>query len=121
MVAIGRGFAGPCTAVLEAGTDASYLMLTVLGGVAELERDLIRACTSEGRERAKARGCQARSQAEHQSREAIPEARLSTASAARHRLGSGIRLASDSPLEEDGFEPSVPRWSNNNKLRTCLS
>jgi DNA invertase Pin-like site-specific DNA recombinase len=32
------------------------LMLTVLGGLAEFERDLIRARTAEGRERAKARG-----------------------------------------------------------------
>jgi DNA invertase Pin-like site-specific DNA recombinase len=31
-------------------------MLTVLGGLAEFERDLIRAKTGEGRERAKARG-----------------------------------------------------------------
>lgn len=31
-------------------------MLTVLGGLAEFERDLIRASTSEGREQAKARG-----------------------------------------------------------------
>jgi hypothetical protein len=31
-------------------------MLTVLGGLAEFERDLIRAPTGEGRERAKARG-----------------------------------------------------------------
>jgi DNA invertase Pin-like site-specific DNA recombinase len=42
--------------VLEGGTDTSYLMLTVLGGLAEFERDWIRARTSEGRERAKARG-----------------------------------------------------------------
>ena len=41
--------------MLEAGTDASYLMLTVLGGLAEFERDWLRARTSEGRERAKAR------------------------------------------------------------------
>ena len=32
------------------------LMLTVLGGLAEFERDLIRTRTGEGRERAKARG-----------------------------------------------------------------
>ena len=32
------------------------LMLTVLGGLAEFERDLIRARTAEGRERVKARG-----------------------------------------------------------------
>jgi DNA invertase Pin-like site-specific DNA recombinase len=31
-------------------------MLTVLGGLAEFERDLIRVRTGEGRERAKARG-----------------------------------------------------------------
>ena len=31
-------------------------MLTVLGGLAEFERDLIRARTAEGRQRAKARG-----------------------------------------------------------------
>jgi DNA invertase Pin-like site-specific DNA recombinase len=31
-------------------------MLTVLGGLAEFERDLIRARTGEGRERARARG-----------------------------------------------------------------
>jgi DNA invertase Pin-like site-specific DNA recombinase len=32
------------------------LMLTILGGLAEFERELIRARTGEGRERAKARG-----------------------------------------------------------------
>ena len=32
------------------------LMLTVLGGLAEFERELIRTRTREGRERAKARG-----------------------------------------------------------------
>jgi DNA invertase Pin-like site-specific DNA recombinase len=37
------------------------LMLTVLGGLAEFERDLIRTRTGEGRERAKARGVKARS------------------------------------------------------------
>ena len=31
-------------------------MLTILGGLAEFERELIRARTGEGRERAKARG-----------------------------------------------------------------
>src|SRR5882762_3102337 len=37
-------------------TPHGRLMLTVLGGLAELERELIRARTGEGRERAKARG-----------------------------------------------------------------
>ena len=37
-------------------TTAHRLMLTVLGGLAEFERELIRQRTGEGRERAKARG-----------------------------------------------------------------
>jgi DNA invertase Pin-like site-specific DNA recombinase len=37
-------------------TSHGRLMLTVLGGLAEFERDLIRARTGEGRERAKSRG-----------------------------------------------------------------
>ena len=37
-------------------TPHGRLMLTVLGGLAEFERDLIRSRTSEGRDRAKARG-----------------------------------------------------------------
>ena len=37
-------------------TSHGRLMLTVLGGLPEFERDLIRARTGEGRERAKARG-----------------------------------------------------------------
>jgi DNA invertase Pin-like site-specific DNA recombinase len=37
-------------------TPHGRLMLTVLGGLAEFERDLIKARTGEGRERAKARG-----------------------------------------------------------------
>ena len=41
-----------------ANTDTPHgrLMLTVLGGLAEFERELIRARTSEGRKRAQARG-----------------------------------------------------------------
>jgi len=50
------------------------LMLTVLGGLAEFERELIRARTSEGRERAKAKGVKMGRKpklTEHQKREAI--------------------------------------------------
>ena len=50
------------------------LMLTVLGGLAEFERDLIRARTGEGRERAKARGVKLGRKPKlttHQRREAI--------------------------------------------------
>ncbi len=49
-------------------------LLTVLGGLAEFERDLIRARTSEGRERAKARGVKLGRKpklTDHQRREAI--------------------------------------------------
>src|SRR6476469_3111403 len=40
----------------DTATPHGRLMLTVLGGLAEFERDLVRARTGEGRERAKARG-----------------------------------------------------------------
>jgi DNA invertase Pin-like site-specific DNA recombinase len=49
-------------------------MLTLLGGLAEFERDLIRACTAEGRQRAKARGVKLGRRPKltpHQQREAI--------------------------------------------------
>jgi DNA invertase Pin-like site-specific DNA recombinase len=49
-------------------------MLTVLGGLAEFERELIRARTGEGRERAKARGVKMGRKpklTDHQQREAI--------------------------------------------------
>jgi DNA invertase Pin-like site-specific DNA recombinase len=49
-------------------------MLTVLGGLAEFERDLIRTRTGEGRERAKARGVKMgrpNKLTDHQKREAI--------------------------------------------------
>jgi DNA invertase Pin-like site-specific DNA recombinase len=55
-------------------TPYGRLMLTVLGGLAEFERDLIRARTGEGRERAKARGVKLGRKpklTEHQRHEAI--------------------------------------------------
>jgi DNA invertase Pin-like site-specific DNA recombinase len=55
-------------------TPHGRLMLTVLGGLAEFERELIRARTGEGRERAKARGVKMGRRpklTEHQKREAI--------------------------------------------------
>jgi DNA invertase Pin-like site-specific DNA recombinase len=55
-------------------TPHGRLMLTVLGGLAEFERDLIRARTGEGRERAKARGVKLGRKpklTEHQKREVI--------------------------------------------------
>ena len=40
----------------DTGTRTGCLMLAVLGGLADVERDLIRTRTAEGRSRAKARG-----------------------------------------------------------------
>jgi DNA invertase Pin-like site-specific DNA recombinase len=50
------GFRSLADAWANATTAHERLMLTVLGGLADFERDLIRARTSEGHERAKARG-----------------------------------------------------------------
>ena len=50
------GFRSLGDAWADTTTSHGRLMLTVLGGLAEFERDLIRARTCEGRELAKARG-----------------------------------------------------------------
>jgi DNA invertase Pin-like site-specific DNA recombinase len=50
------GFRSLSDAWADTTTPHGRLMLTVLGGLAEFERDLIRSRTGEGRARAKARG-----------------------------------------------------------------
>jgi DNA invertase Pin-like site-specific DNA recombinase len=68
------GFRSLGDAWADTTTSHGRLMLTVLGGLAEFERDLIRARTSEGRERAKARGVKLGRKpklTDHQRREAI--------------------------------------------------
>jgi DNA invertase Pin-like site-specific DNA recombinase len=70
----GAGFRSLHDAWADTTTPHGRLMLTVLGGLAEFERELIRARTGEGRERAKARGVHMGRPAkltEHQKREAI--------------------------------------------------
>ena len=52
----GAGFRSLADTWADTTTPHGRLMLTVLGGLAEFERELIRSRTSEGRERAKARG-----------------------------------------------------------------
>jgi DNA invertase Pin-like site-specific DNA recombinase len=52
----GASFRSLSDAWADTTTAHGRLMLTVLGGLAEFERELIRARTGEGRERAKARG-----------------------------------------------------------------
>jgi DNA invertase Pin-like site-specific DNA recombinase len=53
---VGATFKSLADAWADTTTPHGRLMLTVLGGLAEFERELIRARTAEGRERAKARG-----------------------------------------------------------------
>ena len=68
------GFRSLGDAWADTTTSHGRLMLTVLGGLAEFERDLIRARTGEGRERAKARGVKMGRKPKltpHQQREAI--------------------------------------------------
>src|SRR5204863_4557697 len=52
----GAGFKSLRDTWADTTTAHGRLMLTVLGGLAEFERELIRTRTGEGRERAKARG-----------------------------------------------------------------
>jgi DNA invertase Pin-like site-specific DNA recombinase len=52
----GAGFKSLADTWADTTTPHGRLMLTVLGGLAEFERELIRARTAEGRSRAKARG-----------------------------------------------------------------
>jgi DNA invertase Pin-like site-specific DNA recombinase len=52
----GAGFKSLTEAWADTTTAHGRLMLTILGGLAEFERDLILARTSDGRSRAKARG-----------------------------------------------------------------
>jgi DNA invertase Pin-like site-specific DNA recombinase len=56
ITAKGAGFKSLSDTWADTTTPHGRLMLTVLGGLAEFERELIRARTSEGRARAKARG-----------------------------------------------------------------
>lgn len=52
----GAGFRSLADTWADTTTPHGRLMLTVLGGLAEFERELIKARTGEGRKRAKARG-----------------------------------------------------------------
>jgi DNA invertase Pin-like site-specific DNA recombinase len=51
----GAGFRSLADAWADTTTPHGRLLLTILGGLAEFERELIRARTDEGRQRAKAR------------------------------------------------------------------
>jgi DNA invertase Pin-like site-specific DNA recombinase len=55
---LGAGFRSLADAWCDTTTPHGRLMLTILGGLAEFERELIKARTGEGRKRAVARGVQ---------------------------------------------------------------
>lgn len=70
----GAGFRSLKDAWADTARPHGRLMLTVLGGLAEFERDLIRSRTGEGRQRAKERGVRfgrPRKLAAHQRQEAL--------------------------------------------------
>src|SRR5262245_11599748 len=70
----GAGFKSLADTWADTTTPHGRLMLTVLGGLAEFERELIKARTSEGRKRARERGVHMGRPAKltpHQRREAI--------------------------------------------------
>jgi DNA invertase Pin-like site-specific DNA recombinase len=68
----------------DTGTRTGRLMLAVLGGLADVERDLIRTRTAEGRSRAKARG-------QHMGRP--PKLTEAQKAEARQRRAEGATLA----------------------------
>src|SRR4051794_29002242 len=93
----GAGFTSLGDAWADTTTPHGRLMLTVLGGLAEFERDLIRTRTGEGRARAKARGVKLGRKPKltlHQKREAI----------ARRERG-------DETLAEIGRSYNVSGWT----------
>lgn len=70
----GAGFRSLADTWADTTTAHGRLMLTILGGLAEFERDLIRARTSEGKQRARERGVhmgRPPALTDHQRREAL--------------------------------------------------
>jgi DNA invertase Pin-like site-specific DNA recombinase len=70
----GAGFRSLHDTWADTTTAHGRLMLTILGGLAEFERELIRARTGEGRDRAKAKGVRMGRKpklTDHQKREAV--------------------------------------------------
>ena len=103
----GAGFRSLRDAWADTTTPHGRLMLTVLGGLAEFERELIRARTGEGRKRAKDRGVRfgrPRKMTPHQRQEALQRlaAGETMADVARTYAVDATtigRLAASSPFE----------------------
>jgi DNA invertase Pin-like site-specific DNA recombinase len=84
----------------DATTSRGRLMLTVLGGLAKFERDLIRQRTADGRERAKERGVKLGRR--HAARSSL---RISS-----RKPGSGARTASRSATSPAATTPTTARF-----------
>lgn len=91
-------------------TPHGRLMLTVLGGLAEFERELIRARTGEGRQRAKARGQhmgRPPALTPHQRREALEALEAGTATQAELARRFNVSQATISRLTNQGAATPV--------------
>jgi DNA invertase Pin-like site-specific DNA recombinase len=103
----GAGFKSLKDTWADTTTPHGRLMLTVLGGLAEFERELIRARTGEGRKRAKDRGVKfgrPRKMTPHQRQEAIQrlaagETQADVARTYNVDAATICRLAAASPFE----------------------
>ena len=104
----GAGFRSLKDAWADTTTPHGKLMVTVLGGLAEFERELIRARTGEGRKRAKERGVRfgrPRKMTPHQRREALQrlaagETQADVARTYPVDAATISRLAAASPFEQ---------------------
>ena len=108
----GAGFKSLKDSWADTTTAHGRLMLTILGGLAEFERELIRARTGEGRKRAKASGVRfgrPRKMTPHQRQEALRRlhAGETMAEVARTYAVDGAtisRLAASSPFERSAAD-----------------
>lgn len=104
----GAGFRSLADTWADTTTPHGRLMLTVLGGLAEFERDLIRARTGEGRERAKARGVhmgRPSSLTQHQRQEAVNALAQGTATQADLARRFNVSQSTISRLAEKAATP----------------
>ncbi|WP_131114804.1 recombinase family protein [Lichenihabitans psoromatis] len=101
----GAGFRSIHDHWADTTTPHGRLMLTILGGLAEFERELIRSRTSEGRQRAKARGTHMGRPAKltrHQREEALEAVSLGTATQADLARRFNVHQATISRLVREG-------------------
>src|ERR1700722_1512521 len=107
----GAGFRSPGDAWAGTTTPHGRLILSVLGGLAEFERELIRARTGEGRSRAKARGVHMGRPPKltpHQKREALKALADGTASQADLARRFNLSFSTISRMAEKAVPSPLP-------------